>query len=109
MALCSLQRDFPVCEGRRVVGMMTKGKLIEALNQRGPAVPVGEVMIKDDPPMTPAEQLYDAQQQMAESQFNILPLVEPGRYTGLVTNREIHELIQLVSAQRRLNTTKSMS
>jgi Zn-dependent protease/predicted transcriptional regulator len=108
LALSSLQSDFPVVDGGQVVGLLTKGKLIEALNQGGPAVPVGEVMIKDVQPVTPAEELYDAQQQMAESQLNALPVVEAGRYTGLVTSRGIRELIQLVSAQRRLNITKSM-
>jgi CBS domain-containing protein len=108
LALSSLQSDFPVCEGGQVVGMLTKGKLIEALNQRGPAVPVGEVMLKDVQPVAPGEELYDAQQQMAESQLNALPVAEAGRYLGLITSRGIHELIQLVSAQRRLDTTKSM-
>jgi Zn-dependent protease/CBS domain-containing protein len=107
-ALSSLQSDFPVIDGGQVVGLLTKGKLIEALNQRGPAVPVGEVMLRDVQPVTPGEELYDAQQQMAESQLNALPVAEAGRYLGLITSRGIHELIQLVSAQRRLNATKSM-
>jgi Zn-dependent protease/CBS domain-containing protein len=109
LALSSLQSDFPVCDGGRVVGMLTKGKLIEALNQRGPAAPVGEVMLKDVKPVTPAEELYNVQQQMVESQVNALPVAEAGRYLGLVTSRGIHELIQLVSAQRRLNASKSIS
>jgi Zn-dependent protease/CBS domain-containing protein len=108
LALSSLQSDFPVCDGGQVIGMLTKGKLIETLNQRGPTVPVGEVMLKNIQPVTPGEELYDAQQQMAESQLNALPVADAGRYLGLITSRGIHELIQLVSAQRRLNTTKSM-
>jgi Zn-dependent protease len=108
LALSSLQTDFPICYSGQVIGMLTKAKLIETLNQRGPAVPVGEVMLKDVQPVTPGEELYDAQQQMAESQLSALPVAEAGRYLGLITSRGIHELIQLVSAQRRLNATKSM-
>jgi Zn-dependent protease/CBS domain-containing protein len=107
LALSSLQSDFPVCDGGRVVGMLTKSKLIETLNQRGPTISVGEVMLRDLEPVTPEEELFDVQQQMAESQVSSLPVAEAGRYLGLITSRGIHELIQLVSAQRRLNATKS--
>jgi Zn-dependent protease/CBS domain-containing protein len=108
LALNSLQSDFPVIDGGQVVGLLTKGKLIEAINQYGPAAPVRDVMIKDVEPVTPEEELYDVQQQMLESQLNALPVAGTGGYLGLVTRRGIHELIQLVSAQRRLNATKTI-
>jgi Zn-dependent protease/CBS domain-containing protein len=108
LALNFLQSDFPVVDGGQVVGLLTRGKLIEAINQYGPAAPVRDVMIKDVEPVTPEEELYDVQQHMMESQLNALPVAGTGGYLGLITRRGIHELIQLVSAQRRLNTTKSI-
>ena len=108
LALSSLQSDFPVCEGGQVVGMLTRGKLIEALNQHGTETMVREVMIRDVNPVTPEEELYNVEQRMMESQLNALPVAEAGRYLGLVTIREIRDLIQLVSAQRGLNATKSI-
>ena len=108
LALSSLQSDFPVCEGGQVVGMLTRGKLIEALNQHGTETMVREVMLRDVNPVTPEEELYNVEQRMMESQLNALPVAEAGRYLGLVTIREIRDLIQLVSAQRGLNATKSI-
>ena len=108
LALSSLQSDFPVCESGQVVGMLTRGKLIEALNQHGTETMVREVMIRDVNPVTPEEELYNVEQRMMESQLNALPVAEAGRYLGLVTIREIRDLIQLVSAQRGLNATKSI-
>jgi Zn-dependent protease len=108
LALSSLQSDFPVCDGGQVVGLLTRGKLIEALNQHGPETMVREVMLRDVNPVTPEEELYNVEQRMMETQLNALPVAEAGRYLGLVTIREIRDLIQLVSAQRGLNATKSM-
>ncbi len=108
LALSSLQSDFPVCDGGQVVGMLTRGKLIEALNQHSPETMVREVMIRDVNPVTPEEELYNVEQKMMERQLNALPVAEAGRYLGVVTIREIRDLIQLVSAQRGLNATKSM-
>ena len=108
LALSSLQSDFPVCESGQVVGMLTRGKLIEALNQHGTETMVREVMIRDVNPVTPEEELYNVEQRMMESQLNALPVAEAGRYLGVVTIREIRDLIQLVSAQRGLNATKSI-
>ena len=65
-------------------------------------------MLKDVEPVTPEEELYEVQQQMLESQLNALPVAGSGGYLGLITRRGIHELIQLASAQRRLNATKSI-
>lgn len=108
LALNSLQSDFPVVDSGQVVGLLTRSKLVEALNQNGPAMPVGYVMLKDVEPVTPEEELYDVQQQMMESQLNALPVASAGGYLGLITRRGIHELIQLAAAQRRLNATKSL-
>jgi Zn-dependent protease/predicted transcriptional regulator len=108
LALNSLQSDFPVIDGGQVVGLLTRSKLVEALNQHGPAMPVRDVMLKGVEPVTPEEELYDVQQQMMESQLNALPVAGTGGYLGLITRRGIHELIQLAAAQRRLNATKSI-
>ncbi|MCQ3980809.1 MAG: hypothetical protein DPW09_46005, partial [Anaerolineae bacterium] len=37
----SFQSDFPVCEGEQLVGLLTYTRLLEALDQHGPNVPVG--------------------------------------------------------------------
>lgn len=108
LALSSLQADFPVCDDGRVVGMLTKQKLVETLTQRGPATRVQEAMLKNVETVAPGDELYDVQQQMVENQLNALPVAEAGRYLGLITSQRIRELIQLVSAQRRLNATNSV-
>jgi stage IV sporulation protein FB len=99
LTLSSFQADFPVCEQGRVVGLLTQARLLEALNQHGPEVPVGEVMLTDITPVQPTEELFAVQQRMNENNLGALPVADRGRFLGLITNRDISELYRLASSQ----------
>jgi stage IV sporulation protein FB len=100
LTLSSFQADFPVCEQGRVVGLLTQARLLEALNQHGPEVPVGEVMLTDITPVEPTEELFTIQQRMNENNLGALPVADKGgRFLGLITNRDISELYRLASSQ----------
>lgn len=95
----SFQSDFPVCEGEQLVGLLTYTRLLEALDQHGPNVPVGEVMLTDVSPLSPKGNLFAAQQRLAENNLEALPVVADGRFLGLLTNRDISEVYRIASTQ----------
>lgn len=97
ITLATFQSDFPVCEGGRVVGLLTHTQLVEALNQVGPDRPVREFMRTDIQPVSPSDNLFLAQSRLTEQKIDALPVVENGEFLGLVTSRDVNEIYRLAS------------
>ncbi|MCB0009345.1 MAG: site-2 protease family protein, partial [Anaerolineales bacterium] len=99
LTLRSFQADFPICEGEQLLGLLSQSRLLEALNELGPDVPVVQVMRRDIRPVSPAEEIIAVQERMAEENLDALPVVEADRFLGLLTSRDIGELFRLLSTQ----------
>ncbi len=99
LTLTSFQSNFPVCTDGQLVGLLTQKILIEALNRHPPDTPVQEVMRTDIQPVSPKDGLFDVQQQLSQSQVEALPVVDFGRYLGLITAQDIGEIYRLGSNQ----------
>lgn len=97
LTLSSFQSDFPVCEGSRLVGLLTHTQLVEALSQGGPEQTVGSSMRVNITPLSPGDRLVDAQNRLIEERVDALPVEEAGQFVGLVTSRDIGEVFQLAS------------
>jgi Zn-dependent protease/predicted transcriptional regulator len=97
LTLSSFQSDFPVCEGNRLVGLLTHTQLVDALSKSGPETRVGTVMRADVRALSPEDGLVEAQNRMIEERVDALPVVEAGAFAGLVTSRDIGEVFQLAS------------
>jgi Zn-dependent protease/CBS domain-containing protein len=97
--LTTFQADFPVCDGERLVGLVTYKRLVEALNQHGPEMTVEQIMITDVTPVSPADALAAVQQRMLEENADALPVVEGDRFLGLLTSRDVSEVFRLASIQ----------
>ncbi len=99
LTLTSFQSNFPVCTDGQLVGLLTQKILIEALNRHPPDTPVQEVMRTDIQPVSPKDGLFDVQQQLSQNQVEALPVVDFGRYLGLITAQDIGEIYRLGSNQ----------
>jgi len=97
LTLSSFQSDFPVCEGSRLVGLLTHTQLVEALSRGGPEQTVGSSMRANITPLSPGDSLVQAQNRLIEEQVDALPVEEAGQFVGLVTSRDIGEVFQLAS------------
>jgi Zn-dependent protease/CBS domain-containing protein len=97
LTLTSLQASFPICDEERLVGMLTYPKLVEALNGKNPTTPVSEVMIRDVEAVSPDDDLFEVQVKLQGSQLDTLPVMENGRFRGIITNRDINEIYRLLS------------
>ena len=99
LTLSSFQADFPVCDDGRLVGLLTYSRLIQALNQRGPDVLVGDIMLTDIQPVAPNEGLFAVQQRMTALSIGALPVAENSHFLGLLTSQDINEIYRLASMQ----------
>jgi len=100
--LHSLQADFPVCEGERLVGLLTNKRLVQALDSHAPETPVALIMDADVQPVAPTDSLFDVQQRMTEQQLDAVPVVEGGHFLGLLTLRDIGEVYRIASTRPEL-------
>jgi Zn-dependent protease/CBS domain-containing protein len=99
LTLTTFQSEFPVRDGEQLVGLLTYQRLVEALNQRGAQTLVREVMLTDVKPVAPNESMFDVQQRMTDQRLDAIPVVENGRFLGLLTNRDVSELYRLAASQ----------
>ena len=102
LTLRSLQSSFPVCEGGRLLGMLTYPRLLETLGSHGRSTPARAVMQTEVPSVTPATPLIEAQALFNSSQLDALPVFENDLFVGMLTNRDVNEMFRLLSAEPEL-------
>jgi Zn-dependent protease/CBS domain-containing protein len=97
LTLSGFQASFPVCEGERLVGLLTYPMLVQALSRHGPGTLVEQIMVRDVPVVSPRDELLSAQRRLSESQLEAVPVIDGDRFLGLITNRDINEVFRFVS------------
>lgn len=102
LTLSTLQSSFPVCDGERLVGLLSYPQIVAGLQQHGPNLLVAEVMTPNVEPASPDEELFDVQQRFNTSKLDALPVVDNGRFLGLITSRDIAEVYRLLSISPNL-------
>jgi Zn-dependent protease/CBS domain-containing protein len=98
LTLTGAQKDFPVVEGDRVVGVLTQKDLLGALSKTGPGVTVGEVMQRDFEMADASEMLETAFQRLGACACHTAPVSSQGRLVGLVTMDNIGEFLAIQGA-----------
>ena len=102
LVLESFQSDFPICDGERIVGLLTYTDMIRGLKQHQPETPVREVMRTQFPAVGLNDELYEVHRQMTEAGLDAVPVIEKGIFLGLVTRRDVSEVFQLLSVSPEL-------
>lgn len=102
LTLRTLQSTFPVLQMGRLEGILPYHLLVQALDEKGPATTVAEVMVKDVEPARPGEELYDVQQRMNASQLDSLPVMDGDEFLGIITSRDIGEIYRLMAIDPNL-------
>jgi Zn-dependent protease len=98
LTLTGAQKDFPVVEGDRVVGVLTQKDLLGALSKTGPAVTAGEVMQREFEMADASEMLETAFQRLGACACHTAPVSSQGRLVGLVTMDNIGEFLAIQGA-----------
>jgi Zn-dependent protease/CBS domain-containing protein len=102
LMLRGLQSDFPVYDGERLVGLLTRDGLIEAWARSGLEGRVGDAALANVTPVAPEEPLHTVRQRLAEAGLNALPVVREGRFLGLITREDVEEIYRLVARRPEL-------
>ncbi len=96
--LAGWQTDFPVVENGALVGMLRRNDVVAALQERGPYVPVRELVTTDCPSLSHRDLLERVMQEFNAGTCTTLPVLEDGRLVGLLTNENLGELMMVRSA-----------
>ncbi len=98
LILAGSQQDFPVEENGRVVGILTRGDLLQALARDRRGLTVGEVMQQDFQSVDSSEMLETGFIRLQNCQCRTLPVTRNGRLVGLVTTDNLGEFMMIQAA-----------
>jgi Zn-dependent protease/CBS domain-containing protein len=98
LILAGSQHDFPVVEGGRVLGVVTRDDFLAALTQHGQNVTVSTVMRGNLPEIDSYEMVELALLRIQESGVPVLPVTHAGQLVGIVTPENITEYLMIRSA-----------
>jgi Zn-dependent protease/CBS domain-containing protein len=98
LILAGSQHDFPVLDGGRVAGVLTRADLIGALSAQNVRRPVAEVMRREFQVADSSDMLEGAMERLQACACHTLPVVHDGRLVGLVTMDNIGEFVMIHAA-----------
>ena len=96
--MAGFQQDFPVVEGERVVGVLTRALLLKALAQQGRGGLVQDVMQREFPSAAPGEMLEGVLGRMRECECQSMPVTDRGRLVGLMCSDNVGEFLMIQAA-----------
>jgi CBS domain-containing protein len=99
--LAGNQQDFPVTDDHRIVGVLTRGDLIKALEQGRRDLRIQDVMRSDCRPVEAQAALQDVFERMRQNGCSTVPVVRDGELVGIVTLENIGEWMMIQTALRQ--------
>lgn len=99
LILGGYQQDFPVWDGNRVIGIVTREGLLKALAGRDHA-PVKEIMRQDIELAEASEMLETALQRLQASSCHTLPVLQNNHLVGLLTAENLGEFLMIRNARQ---------
>jgi Zn-dependent protease/CBS domain-containing protein len=93
----SFQQDFPVTEGTRLIGILTRELLTETLHQKGPSIRIKDIMITDFEVVNEQTPLVDVFQKMQSTGLKVVPVLKGTELRGLITLEQIGRYHMLCS------------
>lgn len=95
------QQDFPVMEGGRVAGILTRADLLVALAEHETDYPVTAIMRRDFLTTDYTEMLEVAFQRLQECNCHTMPVIHEGRLAGLLTMDNLGEYFLIQAAIKK--------
>jgi len=95
------QQDFPVVDGDRVVGLLTRDDIVAALATSTPARRIGEIMRPNCGVVSATDQLEKSYEMLRGENCSTVPVVREGHLVGMITLENILEWVMINSALRQ--------
>lgn len=102
LLLAGSQQDFPVADEGRVLGVLTRQALLEALARQRAHLRVIDAMDTDVPRADAVEMLDAALERLQQSRIRTMPVLERGRLVGLLTMENVGEFVSVHAALARV-------
>ena len=96
--LAGSQQDFPVLEGERLVGVLTRTDLLAELGRQGREAKVEDVMKREFQVVDSSEMLEVAVVRLHDCRCRTLPVLHGGELVGLVTMDNLGEFVMIQGA-----------
>ncbi|MGQ0539165.1 MAG: site-2 protease family protein [Gemmatimonadaceae bacterium] len=93
--LAGFQQDFPVMDGERVVGVLTRADLVKALAQAGERGLVGDAMQREICVTHTRESVEHAFERLQRVQCHTMPVMRDGALAGVLTLENVGEYVML--------------
>ncbi len=91
LAAGGFQQDFPVVIGEKVVGMLSRRRLLAGLSRGHDRTPVRDFMAGEFPTALVWESAAEAFQRLQDSDCRAMPVLDQGRLAGLLTADQLSE------------------
>ncbi len=101
LTLATSQKDFPVLDGERLVGVLTQGDLLTALDEHGRELPVAEVMQREFETASLSEMIEPVFVRLQQCACRTIPVLAADRLTGLVTMDNVGEFLSIQAALQK--------
>jgi CBS domain-containing protein len=106
--LAGAQQDFPVVDEGKLVGILPRSELIQALAESGPEMHVSEAMKSDCDRVEEAETLEHVLERLRSGASSSLPVVRNGQLIGVVTLENIGDWMMVRSALEHSESPRNM-
>ncbi len=93
-------KDIVVMQGDRVLGILQRSKLVEALKDQRQEATLGSLAITHVPELRPDDQASKAFQDLLAGGWPLMPVVEEGRLMGIVEHENLTEYLLVKGAKR---------
>jgi Zn-dependent protease len=98
LILSGSQTDFPVVEGNKVVGVLTRSDILAALSRQGQGAPVADNMRREFQIVDANDMLELAFIRLQTCDCRTMPVTSRGQLVGLLTSDNIGEFLMIQSA-----------
>jgi CBS domain-containing protein len=96
----SHQEDFPVVEGEKLIGFLTRSDIISTIHQSGFSKHVGEIMRREFPTASIHDALTSVHSKLEESNLKAMPVLKDGRLYSIITLEDISRVYMMMSKRR---------
>ncbi len=98
LLMSTTQQDYPVLSGERVVGVLTRKSLVDALQRLGQNAPVSAAMECKFESAHTSDMLEEVSRKLQERECHTLPVLADGQLVGLITMENIGEFLMIRTA-----------